>query len=65
MPDDDNIGEIAEGLMGVSALLEPIIEFAVGLKANLIEQGWSESVAGEVSGEVLKRVIIMGMGGQK
>ena len=65
MLNDDELNEIAQALMQVNLMIEPIIEFAAGLKAKLLAEGWSEHIADEVSGEVLKRMITMGMGGAK
>lgn len=61
MATTDDANEIAEGLMAVGALLEPMIEFASGFRAKLTDAGWSDQVADEVSGEMLKRLLAMGM----
>jgi hypothetical protein len=65
--DDDELdpNEVVMALMQVNAMLEPIIEFAEGMRAQLIQKGWSAEVADNVSGDVLKRLITMGMGGPK
>ena len=66
VPEDEfDVNEVAEALMQVNLMIQPIIEFAAGLKAKLIAEGWSDHIADEVSGEVLKRMITMGMGGAK
>ena len=64
VPEDEfDVNEVAEALMQVNLMIQPIIEFAAGLKAKLLSEGWSQEVADDVSGDVLKRMIALGMGG--
>jgi hypothetical protein len=66
MSDDDlDPNEVVEALMHVKEILDPVIEFAEGMRAQLLERGWSPEVANDVSGEILKRMIVLGMGGSQ
>lgn len=66
-PDESNdeldVSEVVEALMQVNAMIEPIIEFASGMRKTLIGAGWSQEIANDISGDVLKRMIALGMGG--